>query len=1044
MLGASTMPPHLSKQYPGFGCEKIRITVADPFHNNSYCQDFQGEYGYERDYNAHPAYAKHGIKGTGWLFFRGNGWILVGRSKQSKTTFDQLPAAFVSSLAATPDQTSGWMMRNSSDSPFSSAPGLEVSCVTRAHIFSGLPAALGAGLSPVYPNPCSFPLDMSYKWCDGLNPVLADTSEACSHACCGDETCLVWQFWENKTDTKCWLGTPDSPCENKTDYVVLSRGRTFVPNRGIVMMKDAKQWHVDIGSGMVHTMLPRPLAVVGLPPALDAAVTDPVHTLNRSWFFSGVDVWRVTNGVVDKTFPQAYGTVRLWEGLPPNLDAAVADPENTSRTYFFKGDSTWLATADDGVTAGFPKVFGRDLWAGVPSHLDAAITLHAIETSNRTQTAFFKGDTVTVIQGLARDGHVMVPTKKYTLPCPHNCSGHGDCSSQISGECECDEGGGYVGAGCELKCPDAHGLPCSGHGHCIALQSTALCMCDDKYVGVACAQIQPPLQDCDAIVDTSGNGNCTAMAPCLAAMPASCSQITIRLMHGILAGTQNSNITVGGPDSSVRTLSVVGPPPGGDTTLKATIDGRSMARIFTVLGSGELVLRDLTITGGHSDASVGAGALHISGQDTVVSATRVTFHQNGGRTGGAVSSLDASPHFVDCVFSNNDATYGGGAFIKSSRLMTLAASLDEASGTLVLLELHDDVTNASSSGSKFVGWDKGTHPPLEANGTAAATWLSAGFSFMEASPFRLWRSSSGGGGGDEGAYTLQSAVASSPDATVNYNHFVANSNTGWISNSAVASASAMELTFLPVLGGAYRMHSKTDGSVIEHCVTGCADGKWGRAWLRIRPANVPSSSTTSASTNTTDAKRDQAADRKYAPLEVRLTPLRVATPTFTGCLFVGNHASNNDLGGGGVNMQNTNATFHRCIWRDNVSPVGGGVVIGISIPGTIDLVSPKFTECEFVGNFAHDPVSFHGDAGGVGLYTHGSPIFSHCIFRANRAGGWGGGVRLDHVQPWYTPTFVDCVFEENEAAVGLGTSTISVGGGAGGVYVERSTGYFER
>ncbi|GKT33183.1 hypothetical protein ADUPG1_007175, partial [Aduncisulcus paluster] len=75
--------------------------------------------------------------------------------------------------------------------------------------------------------------------------------------------------------------------------------------------------------------------------------------------------------------------------------------------------------------------------------------------------------------------------------------------------CECTDA--FVGSSCQVPCPlGDNAVPCSGHGKCELLGSSAICLCDqphadyyDKYIGDVCQYLCPRYGD-DAVCDDHG------------------------------------------------------------------------------------------------------------------------------------------------------------------------------------------------------------------------------------------------------------------------------------------------------------------------------------------------------------------------------------------------------------------------------------------------------------------------------------------------------------------------------------------------------------
>lgn len=101
--------------------------------------------------------------------------------------------------------------------------------------------------------------------------------------------------------------------------------------------------------------------------------------------------------------------------------------------------------------------------------------------------------------------------------------------------------------------------------------------------------------------------------------------------------------------------------------------------------------------------------------------------------------------------------------------------------------------------------------------------------------------------------------------------------------------------------------------------------------------------------------------------------------------------------GGGLYLENSNATIIRCIFTGNrVEYVGGAIA---NIAG-----SPTFLNCEFFGNEA-------GVGGGAVLTRRsGNPTFVNCLFYDNKATAGGAIASISG-----EPTFINCTITENAA-----------------------------
>ncbi len=121
-----------------------------------------------------------------------------------------------------------------------------------------------------------------------------------------------------------------------------------------------------------------------------------------------------------------------------------------------------------------------------------------------------------------------------------------------------------------------------------------------------------------------------------------------------------------------------------------------------------------------------------------------------------------------------------------------------------------------------------------------------------------------------------------------------------------------------------------------------------------------------------------------------------SSPWVTDCVFISNRGASLSFGGGMGNLNESNPTVVRCIFRDNTATFGGGVLNDTYCAST-------FINCRFLGNT--------GEYYGGGMHNNSSsPTLVNCLFSGNRAaeGGAianGGGV----------PDVVNCTLSQNTA-----------------------------
>lgn len=110
------------------------------------------------------------------------------------------------------------------------------------------------------------------------------------------------------------------------------------------------------------------------------------------------------------------------------------------------------------------------------------------------------------------------------------------------------------------------------------------------------------------------------------------------------------------------------------------------------------------------------------------------------------------------------------------------------------------------------------------------------------------------------------------------------------------------------------------------------------------------------------------------------------SPTFQSCIFRNNSGDR----GGAFRAENSDASFIDCEFSLNTSTTRGGAV---SIDVTSTLVTPRFENCDFIGNKCTDGGS---DFGGGALFLSGGAgsVIVQCDFVANTSSSKGGAVSL--------------------------------------------------
>ena len=136
--------------------------------------------------------------------------------------------------------------------------------------------------------------------------------------------------------------------------------------------------------------------------------------------------------------------------------------------------------------------------------------------------------------------------------------------------------------------------------------------------------------------------------------------------------------------------------------------------------------------------------------------------------------------------------------------------------------------------------------------------------------------------------------------------------------------------------------------------------------------------------------------------------LNNSNPTIANCTFSNNNAS--DYGGGMYNWNDSNPTLSGCTFSGNSAVYGGGMYNSYS---TDPILSPVLVNCTFSENSA--------TAGGGGMSNNFcAPILINCIFSGNTTGtssGGGGGMYNENGS---APDLTNCSFSGNNAYSGGG------------------------
>ena len=176
---------------------------------------------------------------------------------------------------------------------------------------------------------------------------------------------------------------------------------------------------------------------------------------------------------------------------------------------------------------------------------------------------------------------------------------------------------------------------------------------------------------CRAIVDPSA-GSCSAIAPCLAAMPSTCAVKALTLLPGVTySGPQNTNIAINGtaavsitgpaapaplrvgPDGAAEPVTGAGVPAASAV---ATIDGEGTRWLFSVADTASLTLRDVALVrgrGGQFEETKGR-LVNVGGAVLIQGAAR--FNATGVLFDSHTAAVQAGSKFANggAVFSSSE------------------------------------------------------------------------------------------------------------------------------------------------------------------------------------------------------------------------------------------------------------------------------------------------------------------------------------------------------------------------------------------------------
>jgi len=129
----------------------------------------------------------------------------------------------------------------------------------------------------------------------------------------------------------------------------------------------------------------------------------------------------------------------------------------------------------------------------------------------------------------------------------------------------------------------------------------------------------------------------------------------------------------------------------------------------------------------------------------------------------------------------------------------------------------------------------------------------------------------------------------------------------------------------------------------------------------------------------------------------------------------------NDGRGGGMLLENSNATIVQCVFHDNDASLDGGAVANVKDGGGA-AGSPRFINCTFHNN---KDATTAIEKGGAVYVEDGAPSFANCLFYENWAEDGGAVYVADG-----SPVLYNCTVADNLATNGKGGAIYDTDGGA--------------
>src|SRR5262249_11465959 len=130
--------------------------------------------------------------------------------------------------------------------------------------------------------------------------------------------------------------------------------------------------------------------------------------------------------------------------------------------------------------------------------------------------------------------------------------------------------------------------------------------------------------------------------------------------------TYTITMSTAGNISMITNIEIDGP---------VTLDGNNTTNIFTMGGTANIVLDNITFQNGDTNGPGNGGAILANSTNVFLTVNNSVFDGNHADSSGGAISSDGQLDISDTIFQNNTAGYDGGAIYQSaSSPMTIQAS----------------------------------------------------------------------------------------------------------------------------------------------------------------------------------------------------------------------------------------------------------------------------------------------------------------------------------------------------------------------------------